>query len=224
MRYSLWMIFLLLHSQLGISESTCYGTTARGRLERGVQLPGKGRNFASYSKVAEMLGRNFVHSTVRKIVIAAYKDLEARQPGKVFRYGETGFRRGGRFRPHKTHQNGLSVDFMVPVLDRRSRSVYLPSSYSNRFGYAIEFDRHGRSGGYRIDFTAMAAHLVSLDRAARAHGARLWRVIFDPALQPYLLNTKYGAYLKSRIRFSTKRSWVRHDEHYHVDFAIRCRK
>jgi len=24
------------------------------------------------------------------------------------------------------------------------------------------------------------------------------------------------------VRFSTRRSWVRHDEHYHVDFDIPC--
>ncbi|MDH5765520.1 MAG: replication initiation protein, partial [Gammaproteobacteria bacterium] len=28
---------------------------------------------------------------------------------------------------------------------------------------------------------------------------------------------------KKNIQFSTKRSWVRHDEHYHVDFSIPCK-
>ena len=31
------------------------------------------------------------------------------------------------------------------------------------------------------------------------------------------------AYLKDNIQFSKRRSWVRHDEHYHVDFAIPCK-
>ncbi|RZM80367.1 hypothetical protein C3B51_12470 [Pseudoalteromonas rubra] len=34
---------------------------------------------------------------------------------------------------------------------------------------------------------------------------------------------KYAQYLKENIQFSKKRSWVRHDEHYHVDFAIPCK-
>ncbi len=224
----MYRIFLLSYVlfcvQVGAAESICYGTTAKGRLERGVRLPLRGGNFVSYSRTAVLLGRTFVHSKVRKIVVAAYRRLQRTMPGKVFMYGETGFRRGGRFRPHRTHQNGLSVDFMVPVVDRHGRSVYLPTGYFNRFGYAIEFDRHGRYKAYRIDFTAMAAHLKALDEAATAQGVRLQRVIFDPALQPYLLKTGYGAYLKRRIRFSNKRSWVRHDEHYHVDFAVRCRK
>ncbi|MDX1488081.1 MAG: hypothetical protein R3268_07770, partial [Acidiferrobacterales bacterium] len=55
-----------------------------------------------------------------------------------------------------------------------------------------------------------------------AHGAELWRVIFDPKLQPYLMRTKYGEYLRKHVRFSKKQSWVRHDEHYHVDFDVPC--
>jgi penicillin-insensitive murein endopeptidase len=66
--------------------------------------------------------------------------------------------------------------------------------------------------------------IASLHRAALVKGHDLWRVIFDSKLQPYLVKTKYGAYLKKHIQFSKKRSWVRHDEHYHVDFDIPCKK
>ena len=51
----------------------------------------------------------------------------------------------------------------------------------------------------------------------------LWRVIFDPKLQPKLFKTKYGDYLKANVQFSKKRSWLRHDEHYHVDFSVPCK-
>ncbi|ARB44245.1 hypothetical protein [Alloalcanivorax xenomutans] len=33
---------------------------------------------------------------------------------------------------------------------------------------------------------------------------------------------KYAEYLRGNIQFSTRRSWVRHDEHYHVDFDLPC--
>jgi len=39
-----------------------------------------------------------------------------------------------------------------------------------------------------------------------------------------LLKTSYGPYLKKHIQFSKKRSWLRHDEHYHVDFDIPCKE
>lgn len=203
--------------------STCFGTTANGRLADGVKLPSGGANFTSYGRVPEMAGRTYVHDAVRDIVVEAYRMLEAEQPGKVFKYAETGFEEGGRFKPHKTHRNGLSVDFIVPVLDAAGASVHLPTHMLNRYGYDIEFDAQGRYGEYRIDYEALAAHIVALDRAARNAGSRLWRVIFDPGLVPNLYRTRYGDYIKKHVEIPRKPSWVRHDEHYHVDFGVQCR-
>lgn len=205
-------------------RSTCYGTTANGRLAHGAKLPSSGVNFTSYGVVPEMAGRTYVHDTVRDIVVDAYRILETEQPGKVFKYAETGFEEGGRFKPHKTHRNGLSIDFMVPVLDRTGASVHLPTHALNKYGYDIEFDAQGRHGEYRIDYEALAAHIVASGRAARKTGNRLWRVIFDPGLAPNLYNTRYGDYIKRHVQIPRKRSWVRHDEHYHVDFAVGCER
>jgi penicillin-insensitive murein endopeptidase len=203
-------------------ESTCYGTTSNGHLENGVQLPSEGANFVGYSTVARLAGRTYVHSSVKDIMLAAYKDLEKNQPNKVYKYAETAFEEGGQFKPHKTHRNGLSVDFMTPVIDENNVSVHLPTHPLNKFGYDIEFDKNDEYDGLRIDYEAIAAHIVALHKQAKAAGYDLWRVIFAPELQPNLYTTTYGPYLKKYITFSTKRSWVRHDEHYHVDFAIPC--
>jgi len=205
------------------AESVCYGTTKKGRIEQAVKLPASGNNFVSYSSVAGMLGRTYVHSTVRDIIVTAYQQLESELPSKQYKYAETGFEEGGRFKPHKTHQNGLSVDFMVPVINEQGESVHLPTHVLNRWGYDIEFDKRGQYKDLKIDFEALAAHLVLLDKQARAHKVKLWRVIFDPELSPFLLETKYGEYIKENIKLSKKRSWVRHDEHYHVDFDIPCK-
>lgn len=218
------LLFLIGLSPLSFAaESRCYGTTASGRLEGGVKLPSRGKNFVSYSKIAELAGRTYVHTTVKKIVLAAYQTLATELPDKVFKYAETGFKNGGKFRPHKTHQNGLSVDFMTPVVDATGKSVHLPTHTGNRLGYDIEFDKQGNYQELSIDYEAMAAHLQALHQQAKKAGYDLWRVIFDPTLQPYLFKTQYGDYLKKNIRFSKRRSWVRHDEHYHVDFLIPCR-
>lgn len=155
-------------------------------------------------------------------MLAAYKWLEKKTPGKVYKYAETGFKDGGQFKSHKTHRNGLSVDFLVPVLNEEGKSVHLPTYYFNKLGCSIELDSVGKYEEYKIDYEALAAHIVALHKESVARGLGLWRVIFDPELQPYLMTTKYGEYLKANIQFSKKRSWVRHDEHYHVDFEIPC--
>ena len=220
------MLLILLafcSSPLLAQQSSCYGTTANGRLKGGVKMPEEGPNFVAYSRLAVLLGRTYMHSTARDIVVAAYKSLQEQYPGKVYKYAETGFAEGGLFKPHKTHQNGLSIDFMVPVLDDKGRSVHLPTHALNKFGYNIEFDNAGRYREYRIDYEAMAAHIVALHKAANRLQARVWRVIFDPQLQPHLLRTSHGEYLKRHVNLSQKPSWVRHDEHYHVDFDIPCR-
>ncbi|MEY4561932.1 MAG: hypothetical protein RLZZ618_1209 [Pseudomonadota bacterium] len=204
------------------ADSTCYGRPGQGRLEDGVALPGNGVNFSAYSSLAAGLGRTYVHSTVRNVAVEAYAALATALPGTVFVYGETGREHGGPMRPHRTHQNGLSIDFMVPVRDGAGRSVPLPTLASQKFGYALEFDSQGRLGDLRIDFEAVGAHLVALDRAARARKAGLALVIFDPRYLPTLMATSHGPYLQARLKFMHGPAWVRHDEHYHVDFAVPC--
>ncbi|WP_249199210.1 penicillin-insensitive murein endopeptidase [Photobacterium sp. GJ3] len=203
-------------------ESICHGTTSNGSLEYGVQLPANGNNFTGYSTIARWAGRTYVHSEVADILLSAYQNLETSMPDKVYKYAETGFESGGQFKPHKTHRNGLSVDFMTPVVNEKGVSVHLPTHPLNKFGYRIEFDAADQYHGMSIDYDAMAAHIVELHRESVKRGHDLWRVIFDPKLQPKLFQTRFGGYLKQNIQFSKRRSWVRHDDHYHVDFAIPC--
>ncbi len=226
-----FLIFAYPVSADEIVESTCYGTTSKGRIENAVKLPAKGSNFQTYSLIAGTAGRTYIHSKVREVILNAYKSLEKSHPEKVFVYGEAGLKNGGRFKPHKTHQNGLSVDFFVPVVEGiankhqkgKQKSVPMPTGLLNKFGYLIEFDKKGKFGNLEIDFEAMAAHIKALHIEAKRAGIDIWRVIFDPHLQPFLYQTKDGAYIKKNILIPQKRSWVRHDEHFHVDFKIKCK-
>lgn len=164
-----------------------------------------------------------MHESVRDIVVDAYEGVYLAAPDKRFMYGETGFADGGVFTPHHTHQSGLSVDFMVPVLDRDRRSVLLPTTALNKFGYGLEFDASGSLGDLRIDFEAMAEHLYQLAESAKKHRVAIKRVIFQKDLVTLLLQTKRGGYLRDNIPFMKAEPWIRHDEHYHVDFALPCR-
>ena len=168
------------------------------------------------------MGRTYVHSIVHRIILDSYQALSSSHPQFKFMYAETGWLNGGPFYPHKTHQNGLSVDFMVPVKNTQGVSTYLPTNINNKFGYDIHFDDQGKSDGYEIDPKAMVAHLTALDVAAKAQGYAIKKVIFDPVLQNLLLNSEEVQTLKKRVSFSRNRVWVRHDEHYHVDFDVPC--
>lgn len=214
--------FLLATSCASFAQSTCYGTAAKGKIAGAVQLPPSGKNFSAYSDAGVTLGRTHVHATVAEIITLAYSELEKTSPGTQFVYGETGWKSGGSFKPHRTHQNGLSVDFFVPVRDASGRSVPLPTSIANKFGYNIEFDAKGKFDELSLDFEAVAEHLYQLDLAAKKLNAPIKMVIFDPPYLNKLFAAKRGAYLKANVPFMRGMAWVRHDEHYHVDFSVRC--
>jgi penicillin-insensitive murein endopeptidase len=205
------------------AESICYGRVAQGRLEGGVQLPANGKNYAAYSDAGVALGRTYVHSRVEEVVLDAYRALEQSAPGKHFIYGETGWRNGGRIRPHRTHQNGLSVDFMVPVKDKSGASISLPSSALNKFGYGFDFDLQGKTKDLEIDFDTLAEHLYQISVSANKRNVEISLVIFDPPLLSKVISTKHGAYLEKNLPFMKGKAWIRHDEHYHIDFAVPCK-
>ena len=204
------------------AASVCYGTPGHGRLQDGVQLPVSGNNFAAYTPMGAQLGRTWVHASVAQALLAAWQQLETAAPGVTYVYGETGHAAGGPMPPHRTHEAGISVDFMVPVRDLKGQSVRLPATALNKFGYAWEFDGAGKADGLTIDYEALGAHLLALDRAGKQAHAPIQRVIFDPRLMEHLFKTQYGVALRA-LPFMRQKPWIRHDEHYHVDFAIDCR-
>lgn len=215
------VLFALLHPRSPDAESLCFGTPAAGRIDNAASLPHHGDNFSTYSTLGWMLGRQHVHSRVRVTLIDAMTSLESSQPGLHTVFGETGWPWGGRFRPHRTHRNGTSVDIMVPVR-RDDQSVPFPSWPWNGFGYAVEFDAQGRYGRYRIDYDAMVAQLLAMHAAARRNGIGIEVVIFDNGFQSALWSAKNGSRLRQSVRFSKLAPWIRHDEHYHVNFSVPC--
>ncbi len=216
------LLISLLLAAVPVQASTCYGRVGAGSIAGAVALPASGANFEAYSSLGVRMRRTHVHARVHEVMLDAYAALARSAPGKRFVYGETGLEHGGRMRPHKTHQNGLSVDFMVPVVDGNGKSVPLPSSPLNKFGYGLEFDAQGRAGELRIDFEALAAHLVALREAAQRNQVGIALVILDPPLMAALMKTAQGKKLRG-LPFMKGKPWIRHDEHYHVDFAVPCK-
>lgn len=206
------------------NTSVCYGTSAKGHLAHGKRLPFSGANYRAYHMSGYVAGRTYMHSSVRDAVNDAYAVLANSAPKLRFIYGESGFAEGGPFPPHHTHQNGTSVDFMVPLRSNNNEIVELETSVTNRGGYDERFDDEGYGkNGTRIDFEAIAKHLIALDQAARLHGIRVKRVILEPSLQKHLFAAPSGKSLPKLMTFMKSRAWFRHDQHYHVDFEVRCR-
>jgi penicillin-insensitive murein DD-endopeptidase len=214
-------VFALLHPRSAGDDSICIGTPANGSLRNAVSLPHHGDHFSTYSTLGWLLGRQHLHGAVQATVVDAMQDLAQRDPGVHTVFGESGWPWGGQLRPHRTHRNGTSLDVMVPV--RRDRQVVpFPASPFNLFGYGIEFDAQGRYRDYRIDYDAMVAQLLTLQRAAQKNGIGIDVVIFDGALQQQLWKARDGRQLKQIVRFSKTPVWIRHDEHYHVNFRVAC--
>ncbi len=232
--------FALIGLMLGMSapagaESQCFGQPHAGRLEDAARPPVAGANFRAYCRLCVSMGRTYGHSRAVAAMLAAYRALEHSHPDTRFVYGEIGWPQGGPFRPHRTHQNGLSIDFMSPIVPDDAPDGEPPTALLNRFGYDLEYDEAGAllrtaavpdtaeiSEPARIDFDAIAAHLLALADAAEAEGGSIARVFFAPDLQPALRATRHGEALFARLTFNSRQSWVRHDDHYHVDFAFPC--
>ncbi|HMW73289.1 MAG TPA: penicillin-insensitive murein endopeptidase, partial [Cellvibrionaceae bacterium] len=199
-----FLLYMIVFSLFvwGQTESECFGNPNNGSLKNGWQLPASGENFHAYSSIGALAGRNFVHSKVHRIVLEAYRILQETNPKIIYVYGETGFKSGGLFKPHKSHRNGLSVDFFVPVVDSKGVPAELPIGISNKLGYNLEFDSLGRSGGLSIDFESIAKHLDALFIAAKNQQSGIEVVIIDPRFRELLLATPAGAKINGKIRFS----------------------
>lgn len=205
------------------AESSCFGTIRNGYLKDGEQLPKNGDNFEVYSSVGFHLDRTYVHSKVKMVIVESYLALKQSQPDVFYTYGETGNKDGGVFEPHKTHQNGLSVDFMVPVRNTDGKPASLTCSVLNKWCYGIEFEKSGKYKKLKIDFDAIVEHLRELEKAAKKNQIAIHRVIFDLDLLKLLKDSTSWKKAPLNLSFSQKKPWVRHDEHYHVDFEVPCR-
>lgn len=197
--------------------SASSGSVSNGKIKNAKRMSYRGDNFSTYSFAGYLLGRTFVHSRLKKTILASYEKCETTCPNVEFILGEIGNRKGGRFLPHRTHRNGLSVDFMTPLL--KNDQSFHSNHLFNLWGYRLEFDNKGKKGNLEIDYETMAKHLLSLEKIADQNGLRIQKVIFDPVLRPFLLATKTGKKLK-HLPYTKNRVVVRHDDHYHVDFEV----
>lgn len=204
--------------------STSLGTVSNGKLENATLIPFKGENYEYFDVASYLGGRAFTNSKVAEITVDTYKSLRNQGVMRHFKVMEFSNKHGGKMYPHRTHQNGLSVDFMMPL--RKDGKPYYELDNKGASHYLMDFDTEGNyeeDKTVSIDFDMAAQHILELDKQARKKGMRIQKVIFNTDLKDELFASKFGGELKTSGIYITKNLSKLindlHDDHYHVDFV-----
>ncbi len=210
-----------------ISESI--GTVSNGSLKHGKLVPYKGRNFMYFDRTSYLEGRAFLNDLALKSMLSTYDSLLAALPQRYFNVMECSHEHGGEMFPHRTHQNGLSIDFMMPLV--KDGSPYYGLDTIGLEHYALQFDDNGRytkDTTITIDFDLVARQILLLDHFAKQNGLAVFKVIIKIELKDELFATQYGQRLKeSRIYVVRGLSPLinsLHDDHFHIDLGFKFTK
>lgn len=214
-------------SQYAESEapSRSVGSPGKGKLENGKLLPFIGPNYFYFDVQSYISGRAFLNGKLRKVVLDTYAELYNQYPDRHWGMMETGYETGGPITFHNTHQNGLSMDFMTPLL--KNGEPYAGLDNLGALHYLLEFDEKGRlleDPTITIDFEGMAHHIEELEKQARQQGMKIEKVILKLNLKQAFFATEKGKQLKAKgVYFAQnlpKAVDDMHDDHYHIDFAV----
>jgi len=204
-------------------SSISHGKVSDGSLEHGRLVPYFGDNYSYFDTTSYFSGRAFLHEDVLDITLKTYEELQKRS-NRFYRIMECSNKAGGRLLPHKTHQNGTSIDFMMPLV--KKGKPYYDLDTTGVGHYWLSFNDNGEYSedkSVSIDFETIAQHILILDRKAREQGWKVKKVIIKIELKDELYNTPSGKKLKAKgiyvVQGLTKMINALHDEHYHIDFA-----
>ncbi len=201
------------------------GSVSNGTLKYGKLVPFKGENYQYFDTSSYLGGRAFTSDKVLKTMLDSYQELAAVVPERQFRIMECSNEHGGKLFPHKTHQNGLSIDFMMPLV--QGEQAYYGLDDLGKDHYWLSFDNNGKYSkdkSISVDFNLIAQHILMLDQEARKNGLKVSKVIIKIEFKDELFATHYGQQLKSKGIYVVKSlsSMINalHDEHYHIDFEL----
>ena len=147
-------------------------------------------------------------------------------PKRKFLLMECSHKKGGKMWPHRTHQNGTSIDFASPL--KKNEKPYHGDQWRGVFHYAMQFDSFGRckrNKNVSIDFEAMGKHILALEKAANKRNMFIKKVLLKINLKDDFFKTKSGKKVKSKgiyfAKYLPKLIDDVHDDHYHIDFAFK---
>lgn len=220
---SLEVVQFYLENSIDSSLSKSIGTVSSGTLVHGKIMPFYGPNFTYFDRDSYLASRAFTSDVVKTIVLDAYETLAAIVPDRKFFLMELSNEEGGEIYPHRTHQNGLSVDFMMPKLKNGQANFELDTLGKQH--YFLDFNERGeykQDTTIKVDFDLIAKHILLLNEVATKNGYSIEKVIIKIEYKDDLFRTPIGQFLqKSGIYVVNNLSPLInsiHDDHYHVDF------
>ncbi len=210
-------------NQTNDEPSISKGTVSNGSLENGKLIPFSGSNYQYFDTTSYLMGRGFMNDKVKTTILSTYQRCETEIANRKFFIMECSNKNGGKIWPHKTHQNGLSVDFMMPLV--KDHQPYYELDYKGGEHYLLEFDYEGKylkDPSIEIDFEVIARHVLLLEEEAKKEGLHIKKVIIHTELKDELFAGKYGQQLKNSdiyvVKALTPLINALHDDHYHIDF------
>jgi penicillin-insensitive murein endopeptidase len=193
------------------SPSRSIGSASRGRLQHGVRVratPGvvlQGGGDGSGWATAELVA----------LIARGAATLQARAPGPRLLVGALSQRRGGRFPPHSSHQNGRDADLGFALTDEDGHASE-PSRFVDLDGGGCGVDR-GTS--YCID----PARTFQLFRALLEDPlVRVQWILVAPDIREIVLaagrrmELEHGEYERVVIATETRGGSESHRSHFHV--------
>ena len=214
--------FYTKHSKITV-QSESVGTVSQGKLVNGKIMPYWGPNFSYFDKDSYLASRAFTSDVVKTIVLDTYNRLFELFPDRYFYLMELSNHDGGKIYPHRTHQNGLSVDFMMPKLKDGIPNYQLDTLGKQH--YFLEFNNQGeyvQDPTIKIDFNLIAKHILLLNEEAKKHSYSIEKVIIKIEYKDELFATPYGKELKNSgiyvVNNLSKMVNDIHDDHFHIDF------
>ncbi|WP_027419955.1 penicillin-insensitive murein endopeptidase [Crocinitomix catalasitica] len=205
--------------------SISLGTPGNGSLKNGKLLPFYGENHTYFDKKSYLAGRAFLNSYVLNLALSAYDSLFVKYPNRKFGIMECANQHGGKLYPHRTHQNGLSIDFMMPLL--KDGQPYYGADSLGVQHYLMEFNDDGKllkDQSIEIDFNLVAEHILILAEKADEENMKIEKVIIKIELKDELFATDYGKKLKASgiyvVKGLTPLVNSLHDDHFHIDFKL----
>lgn len=203
--------------------SQSLGSISNGSLQHGRLIPFSGKNYHYFDTLSYLSERAYMHENVLETVLDAYSNLDSLLPSRHFCVMECSHKDGGNLFPHRTHQNGLSVDFMMPKLQNGLPYYGLDGLGGNH--YALTFDKNGRyseDASIELDFNTIALHILELQKSAKQNGLTIEKVIINTDLKDELFATVNGQILMKSgiyvVQNLTPLINSVHDDHFHVDF------
>lgn len=198
--------------------SISVGTSSNGTIENSRRLSFRS-GYSTYSYLGFLAGRTYVHHQLKDVLIETYQMLEEKHPNRTFVIGDCGLKYGGPISFHKEKQNGLQVDFLLPL--NEDDAPYKGGNLLNSWDYKLVIDDDGSFEGKNVDLGALASHVTTLQSVSAKHGLVIKEVRMNPTIKKALLGKKLASLLKNVLGRSIKKENSKSPAYYTVTFEVK---